>query len=93
MPTITQSKSKEDAMDSSNHDMGNLFLQLGLPNRQDEIHAFIEAHKGLAEDLPLAQADFWNPAQAAFLRESIEEDSDWCEIVDELDKLLRIQRA
>ena len=76
-------------MDSSNHNMPTLFLQLGLPNRPEDIQSFMDAHKGLAGDIPLSQADFWNPAQAAFLHEAIEEDSDWCEIVDELDNRLR----
>lgn len=76
-------------MDSSNHNIQTLFLQLGLPNRHEDIQSFIEAHKGLAGYVPLSQADFWNPAQAAFLLEAIEEDSDWCEIVDELDNRLR----
>jgi hypothetical protein len=76
-------------MDSSNHNMQTLFLQLGLPNRLEDIQSFIESHKGLAGDIRLSQANFWNPSQAAFLHEAIEEDSDWCEIVDELDNRLR----
>lgn len=35
------------------------------------------------------QASFWTQAQASFLREAIEEDADWVELVDQLDVMLR----
>jgi hypothetical protein len=35
------------------------------------------------------QASFWTQAQASFLREAIEEDADWAELVDQLDVMLR----
>lgn len=76
-------------MDTSAHSMQSLFLQLGLPNRPEDIESFIQAHQRLAIAVPLPQADFWSPSQAAFLREAIEEDSDWCEVVDDLDSRLR----
>ena len=76
-------------MDSSNHNIQTLFLRLGFPNRLEDVQSFIEAHRGLAGDIPLSKAGFWSPAQAAFLQEAIEDDSDWCEIVDELDNRLR----
>ena len=53
------------------------------------INAFIEKHSPLPRNIALSEADFWNEAQAAFLTEAIEENSDWCELVDELDCLLR----
>ena len=40
-------------------------------------------------NIALSEADFWNVSQAAFLAEAIAGDSDWCELVDELDCLLR----
>jgi len=76
-------------MDTSSHNMHTLFLQLGLPNRAEDIDAFIERHHGLEPDIPLNQALFWNSTQDAFLREAISEDSDWCEVVDMLDSRLR----
>ncbi|HUL13991.1 MAG TPA: DUF2789 domain-containing protein [Methylococcaceae bacterium] len=76
-------------MDTSAHNMQTLFLQLGLPNRPEDVQSFIQSHKPLAPDIPLPHAEFWSASQAAFLREAIEEDSDWCEIVDELDSQLR----
>ena len=36
----------------------------------------------------LADAPFWNRAQASFLRESLKQDAEWCEIIDELNTLL-----
>lgn len=76
-------------MDLSNHNLQGLFAQLGLDNQPDSINQFIEQHKGLASEIRLEEANFWSPAQASFLEESIREDSDWCEIVDVLDSMLR----
>jgi Protein of unknown function (DUF2789) len=76
-------------MDTSRHTMPLLFFQLGLASGEKEIQSFVENHKPLAPNIRLAKADFWKPAQAAFLDEAIENDSDWCELVDELDCSLR----
>ncbi|MGR9074275.1 MAG: DUF2789 domain-containing protein [Gammaproteobacteria bacterium] len=76
-------------MDTSTHDMSALFAQLGLPGEAAEIERFIETHRPLENRMLLHEADFWNAAQAAFLKEAIENDSDWAERVDELDALLR----
>ncbi|TKB43526.1 DUF2789 domain-containing protein [Thalassotalea mangrovi] len=76
-------------MDLSNHNLQSLFAQLGLDNRPDSIDQFIERHKGLPARTRLEEANFWTPAQASFLKESINQDSDWCEVVDVLDSMLR----
>ncbi|MDD5578077.1 MAG: DUF2789 domain-containing protein [Methylobacter sp.] len=76
-------------MDTSTHTMQALFCQLGLADDEEQINAFIEAHRPIPGNIALSEADFWNEAQAAFLAEAVEEDSDWCELVDELDCLLR----
>jgi hypothetical protein len=76
-------------MDTSIHTMQTLFCQLGLTGGEEQINAFIEKHKPLLRTIALSEADFWNEAQAAFLAEAVAEDSDWCELVDELDCLLR----
>ena len=47
------------------------------------------AHTPLADDVALADAPFWNAAQAAFLREELLEDADWAEVVDQLNLALR----
>ncbi|MCY1288070.1 hypothetical protein D3C76_604060 [compost metagenome] len=70
-------------MDTSHHTLGELFKQLGLPNGKGEIDAFLGQHR-LADGQALADAPFWNEAQAQFIREALEDDSDWAEEVDEL---------
>jgi len=62
---------------------------LGLPNDDVSIRRFIETHSPLADDIYLADAPFWTPAQASFLREEILEDADWAEVVDRLNVALR----
>ncbi len=75
-------------MDTSQHTLHTLFDQLGLPSGQGAIDSFLENHT-LDRDTRLDQADFWSAGQAQFIREALEEDSDWSEIVDQLDTLLR----
>ncbi|SDS82549.1 DUF2789 domain-containing protein [Pseudomonas oryzae] len=76
-------------MDQPIHAFHHLFEQLGLPNDNASIKDFLERHSPLAEDVQLADASFWTPAQAAFLREEILEDADWAEVVDNLNAALR----
>ncbi len=76
-------------MEKTIHTMTNLFAQLGLPNGNDEIAAFIKAHSPLHEAVKLADAPWWTPSQASFLREELAEDADWAEIVDQLNAALR----
>jgi hypothetical protein len=37
----------------------------------------------------LPDAPFWTPAQAAFLRETLQQDTDWSQQVDHLSQALR----
>lgn len=76
-------------MDLTDHSLKSLFAQLGLPNSKGEIDAFIERHSPLPGAVRLADAPFWTAGQAAFLREEINEDAEWAELVDQLDALLR----
>lgn len=76
-------------MDTSTHLIDSLFLQLGLPNSKSEIAQFIKAHQGIPANIPLWEAEFWSISQAAFIKESIEQDSDWAEAVDHMDVQLR----
>ncbi|PLX59580.1 DUF2789 domain-containing protein [Sedimenticola selenatireducens] len=76
-------------MDTSTHTLSTLFAQLGLPNSEADTNAFIIEHRNLVGSIPLDKAPFWTTAQSSFLREAIEEDSDWAEIVDQLDNSLR----
>ena len=75
-------------METFNHNLSALFSQLGL----NDSHAFIErflAEHHLAQHERLADAAFWRPAQKRFLQEAQEQDADWCEVIDQLDVLLR----
>nr|WP_067290449.1 DUF2789 domain-containing protein [Marinobacterium profundum] len=76
-------------MDTSQHSMHNLFEQLGLPSGEADVDQFIRIHRLFSQDIQLDQATFWTPVQAAFLREAIDDDSDWSEVVDELNTRLR----
>ncbi|WP_394176773.1 DUF2789 domain-containing protein [Thalassotalea litorea] len=76
-------------MDLSHHNLQNLFAQLGLDNQPDSINQFIEQHRGLASEIRIEEASFWTASQASFLQESLNDDSDWCDVVDVLDSMLR----
>ena len=76
-------------MNTPMHHFKDLFAQLGLPSDELGINHFIATHAPLAENLRLAQAPFWTPAQATFLREAILQDSDWVELADQLSIALR----
>lgn len=76
-------------MDSSSHRFSELFAQLGLPTDNAGIAAFLRAHSPLADGIALANAPFWTPSQAAFLREEWREDADWAPVVDQLNLALR----
>lgn len=76
-------------MEQPVHYLRELFAQLGLPNSHDDIEQFIATHQGLNARTNLADAPFWNPSQASFLREGLKADSDWAEPIDELNVRLR----
>ena len=67
----------------------DLFAKLGLPNSPAAIDAFIDRHRPLPQAEPLASASFWSAEQAAFLQQARQPGSDWAEVVDELNCLLR----
>lgn len=75
-------------MDTSTHTFSALFEQLGLASDTDSIEQFIRTHQLSSDELPLHEASFWNSSQASFLREAIGSDSDWAEVVDELNASL-----
>lgn len=75
-------------MNETFHPFSELFAQLGLPTESGAIDAFIASHRPLPPDMLLADAPFWEPAQAQFLREQIGADADWAEKVDELNLAL-----
>lgn len=76
-------------MDTSNHDkLSSLFAQLGLPNTEADIQTFIHSHRLPASE-HIEKASFWSNPQRTFLKEALQWDSDWVELVDHLDALLR----
>ena len=76
-------------MDKSNHTLACLFEQLGIENNRDNIADFIIQHHGIPRQVSLDKADIWTSTQSEFLRDSLNQNSDWAEIVDMLDALLR----
>ena len=66
------------------HNRGNLFAQLGQPSDEASIAGFIATHGPLDGGVRLCEADFWTPAQAAFLCDAISDDADWADVVDGL---------
>jgi hypothetical protein len=71
------------------HPFHELFQVLGLPATDADIRAFLQAHAPLPQGVALPDAPFWAPAQVAFLREAVEEDGDWAEVVDQSNAALR----
>ena len=69
--------------------LNDLFTKLGLSSSPIAIDAFIAQHNPLPQAEPLAGAPFWTAEQAEFLREARQNHSDWAEVVDELNCLLR----
>lgn len=75
-------------MDLSTHTLNTLFAQLGLPASDDDIEQFVLQHK-IESGCQLVDAEFWTVGQAAFLQECLQDDSDWAELADQLDAMLR----
>lgn len=76
-------------MESYLHTLCELFRQLGLPEDVLAIQGFIAQHRPLPSNLKLVDAPFWNEGQRAFLQQSLSNDADWAELVDQLDARLR----
>ena len=76
-------------MNTPVHRFSELFAQLGMPNDTHSIAQFLSTHAAQAQDVRLPDAPFWTESQAAFLRESLSQDSDWSGLVDQLSKALQ----
>lgn len=70
------------------HKLGELFLQLGLPNNPAAINEFCARYR-LGHDIGLADAPFWTESQKQFLREAWNDDADWIATIDALAARLR----
>ncbi|MFD1007752.1 MAG: DUF2789 domain-containing protein [Oceanisphaera sp.] len=75
-------------MESVNHPFHTLFEQLGLDASNEGIKQFIASHQ-LPANVDLIEAPFWSAAQASFLKEGLQDDSDWAEVIDQLNISLR----
>lgn len=76
-------------MDSSHHPMQELFAQLGLPDDDTSIQAFIAQHRPLPMQIRIYDAPFWSASQASLIREKLTEDGDWAVLIDTLNVQLR----
>ena len=77
-------------MEHSFHSFSELFEQLGLGSSSEEIDDFLRNHTPMPVGVRLPDAPFWTPAQATFLREAQDADSDWSEVVDTLNVALSV---
>jgi hypothetical protein len=87
-PAARHAKERRPIMEAPRHSMNDLFSQLGLQAGPEEIERFIATHGPLPATVRLADAPFWTPAQAAFLRESLLVDADWSDVIDLLNEEL-----
>ena len=76
-------------MGTMQHSFTELFAQLGLPNDEQSIADFLVAHTTKVKDFRLPDLPFWTTSQAAFLKESLVQDSEWSGLVDQLSSALR----
>ncbi len=76
-------------MGNFEHTMSDLFAQLGLPDAISEIDKFIHMYRPIPDSLSLEKASFWNNGQSQFIHEALYDDSDWAELVDQLNTRLR----
>lgn len=76
-------------MEQPVHSLNALFDQLGLASSESDIQSFIEKHSPIPDKTLLHEASCWTTSQATLLKELIEEDADWAEVVDEFDARMR----
>lgn len=58
---------------------------MGLPNGHVDIANFVAKHSQVMASLALDKESSWAPGQMRFFQESLQQDSEWVEIVDQLD--------
>ena len=71
------------------HRFNELFEQLGLASDPFSIAAFLRQHGPLEPAVRIEEAAFWTAAQADLLRQLLDEDADWVEVIDRLSLALR----
>ncbi len=70
-----------------NPNLCELFGQLGLSSKPQDVKAFIKEHSALGIQ-DFGHDPYWNASQREFLHKTLEEDSDWARAIDELSELL-----
>lgn len=75
-------------MEEPIHSMESLFHQLGLNTKDEAVANFIDKNAPLPNGVKIYEANFWSDSQASCLKQMIDEDADWAEIVDQLSVLL-----
>ncbi len=76
-------------MESPHHTLNDLFAQLGLPNNDPDIDAFISLHKSIPAKTKIQSADFFTASQKDFLQQAFNDDADWVVVIEHLDAMLR----
>lgn len=76
-------------MEKIDHTLPALFKQLGLPDTDEDIESFIEAHRPLEDSVHIEDATFWTLPQKHFLAGRFEEDAEWVSVIDDLSVRLR----
>jgi hypothetical protein len=75
-------------MEQGQHELSDLFQQLGLPADAAAIEDFINAHRPLPDTVKVSEAPFWNKSQRTLLSQAIKDDADWAPWVDQLNTRL-----
>jgi Protein of unknown function (DUF2789) len=76
-------------MDTTRVTMNQLFAQLGLPDDDDSIRAFVKANRPLPMTVRLYEAPFWTPGQAQLIEQKLKDDGEWALLIDTLNAQLR----
>lgn len=72
----------------------DLFEQLGLPSKPEQIADFIVTNRPVPGDVLLADAPFWSTGQSQFIREQKQLDEPpWSILIDQLSEALRDDAA
>ena len=80
-------------MTTSAQKLTTLFDRLGLDSNDHAIQTFIEKHRPLPRSTPLHKANIWSQFQAAILEEAIKEDTNFAELVELLESMLKDNEA
>ena len=80
-------------MEISAQKLSALFDRLGLDSNDQAIRTFIDKHRPLPRQTPLHEANIWSQMQAAILEQAIKEDTNWTELVEQLEALLKDDEA